>query len=147
MCIRDRSASINLPFTKGLKSRLSIRKEDFDGFRKNLFLNRDDTSRKDEQSLRFKTNWLISDATSFDLVYFDNNFDDPADIWTIDGSLNTLSDRPGMDSQDSRALGVNLEFMNRLNTLEVLYSETDTDVIFSYDADWGNTLSLSLIHI
>ena len=25
--------------------------------------------------------------------------DDPADIWTIDGSLNTLSDRPGMDSQ------------------------------------------------
>ena len=24
--------------------------------------------------------------------------DDPADIWTIDGSLNTLSDRPGMDS-------------------------------------------------
>ena len=137
----DLSASINLPFTKGLKSRLSIRKEDFDGFRKNLFLNRDDTSRKDEQSLRFKTNWLISDATSFDLVYFDNNFDDPADIWTIDGSLNTLSDRPGMDSQDSRALGVNLEFMNRLNTLEVLYSETDTDVIFSYDADWGNTLS------
>ena len=137
----DLSASINIPFTKGLKSRLSIRKEDFDGFRENLFLNRDDTSRKDEQSLRLKTNWLINDATSFDLVYFDNNFDDPADIWTIDGSLNTLSDRPGMDSQDTRALGINLEFMNRLNTLEVLYSETDTDVIFSYDADWGNMLS------
>ena len=84
---------------------------------------------------------MISDATSFDLVYFDNNFDDPADIWTIDGSLNTLSDRPGMDSQDTRALGINLEFMNRLNTLELLYSETDTDVIFSYDADWGNTQS------
>ena len=46
-----------------------------------------------------------------------------------------------MDSQDTRALGINLEFMNRLNTLEVLYSETDTDVIFSYDADWGNTQS------
>ena len=137
----DLSASINIPFTKGLKSRLSIRKEDFDGFRENLFLNRDDTSRKDEQSLRLKTNWLINDATSFDLVYFDNNFDDPADIWTIDGSLNTLSDRPGMDSQDTRALGVNLEFINRLNTLKVLYSKTDTDVVFSYDADWGNAQS------
>ena len=122
----DLSASINLPFTKGLKSRLSIRKEDFDGFRKNLFLNRDDTSRKDEQSLRFKTNWLISDATSFDLVYFDNNFDDPADIWTIDGSLNTLSDRPGMDSQDSNAFGINLEFINQFNSC-LLYTSDAAD--------------------
>ena len=137
----DLSASINIPFTKNLKSRLSIRKEDFDGFRKNLFLKRDDTSRKDEQSLRFKTNWLINETTSLDLVYFDNDFDDPADIWTIDGSLNTLSDRPGMDSQDSNAFGINLEFINQFNSLKVLYSETDTDVVFSYDADWGNALS------
>ena len=46
-----------------------------------------------------------------------------------------------MDSQDTRALGVNLEFINRLNTLKVLYSKTDTDVVFSYDADWGNAQS------
>ena len=137
----DLSASINIPFTKNLKSRLSIRKEDFDGFRKNLFLKRDDTSRKDEQSLRFKTNWLINETASLDLVYFDNDFDDPADIWTIDGSLNTLSDRPGMDSQDSNALGINLELINQFNSLKVLYSETDTDVVFSYDADWGNAQS------
>ena len=137
----DLSASINIPFTKNLKSRLSIRKEDFDGFRKNLFLDLSDTSKKDELSLRLKTNWLISEAASLDLIYFDNDFDDPADIWTIDGSLNTISDRPGMDSQDSSALGINLEFPNKLNTLKVLYSQTDTDVIFSYDADWGNTQS------
>ena len=137
----DLSASINIPFTKNLKSRLSIRKEDFDGFRENLFLKRDDTSRKDEQSLRFKTNWLINETASLDLVYFDNDFDDPADIWTIDGSLNTLSDRPGMDSQDSNALGINLELINQFNSLKVLYSETDTDVVFSYDADWGNAQS------
>ena len=137
----DLSASINIPFSKNIKSRLSIRKEDFDGFRENLFLKRDNTSRKDEQSLRFKTNWVINDTASLDLVYFDNDFDDPADIWTIDGSLNTLSDRPGMDSQDSNALGINLEFINSFNSLKILYSETDTDVVFSYDADWGNTQS------
>ena len=137
----DLSASINIPFSKNLKSRLSIRKEDFDGFRENLFLNKDNTSRKDEQSLRFKTNWLINETASLALVYFDNDFDDPADIWTIDGSLNTLSDRPGMDSQDSNALGINLEFINQFNSLKVLYSETDTDVVFSYDADWGNAQS------
>ena len=137
----DLSASINIPFSKNIKSRLSIRKEDFDGFRENLFLKRNNTSRKDEQSLRFKTNWLINETASLDLVYFDNDFDDPADIWTIDGSLNTLSDRPGMDSQDSNALGINLGFINSFNSLKILYSETDTDVVFSYDADWGNTQS------
>ena len=77
----DLSASINIPFSKNIKSRLSIRKEDFDGFRENLFLKRDDTSRKDEQSLRFKTNWLINETASLDLVYFDKatkefSFDD-----------------------------------------------------------------------
>ena len=46
-----------------------------------------------------------------------------------------------MDSQDSNAFGINLEFINQFNSLKVLYSETDTDVVFSYDADWGNAHS------
>ena len=135
---KDLGALINIPFLENLKSRLSVRKEDFDGFRKNLFLKRSNTSRKDETSLRFKTSWQINDKSSLGLIYFDNDFKDPADIWTIDGSLNTLSDRPGMDSQDSEALGINIDFNIEPNQLKFLYSETDTDVIFSYDADWGN---------
>ena len=64
--------------------------------------------------------------------------DDPADIWTIDGSLNTLSDRPGMDSQKTNAYG--LKVFRALDGFEIqsLTSSTDTDVVFSYDADWGN---------
>ena len=135
---KDLGALINIPFLENLKSRLSIKKEDFDGFRKNLFLKRSNTSRKDEISLRFKTNWQINKQSYLGLIYFKNDFKDPADIWTIDGSLNTLSDRPGMDSQDSEALGINIDFNTEPNRLKFLYSETDTDVIFSYDADWGN---------
>ena len=135
---KDLGGLINIPFLENLKSRLSIKKEDFNGFRKNLFLKRSNTSRKDEISLRFKTNWQINKQSYLDLIYFKNDFKDPADIWTIDGSLNTLSDRPGMDSQDSEALGINIVFNTEPNLLKFLYSETDTDVIFSYDADWGN---------
>ena len=138
---RDLGALINIPLSETIRSRLSIKREDFDGFRKNLFLGRSDTSRKDEESIRFKTKWSINTNSSLDLVYFNNNFNDPADIWTIDNSLNTLSDRPGMDSQDSRALGINYQYENTFNTFKVLYSKTDTDVVFSYDADWGNTAS------
>ena len=39
--------------------------------------------------------------------------DDPADIWTIDGSLNTLSDRPGMDAQKTDTLG--LKFLKKID--------------------------------
>ena len=64
--------------------------------------------------------------------------DDPADIWTIDGSLNTLSDRPGMDSQTTNSYGIKItkDFSNFV--VQSLTSATKTDVIFSYDADWGN---------
>ena len=64
--------------------------------------------------------------------------DDPADIWTIDGSLNTLSDRPGMDSQNTNSYGMKItkDFSNFI--VQSLTSATKTDVIFSYDADWGN---------
>ena len=88
-----------------------------------------------------KANYDINQVSSLDLVYFSHDFDDPADIWTIDDSLNTLSDRPGMDSQDSSAMG--LKYFRELTfaDLQVFGSKTDTDVIFSYDADWGNPIS------
>ena len=138
---KDIKALINIPFTENIQSRLTISKEDFDGFRKNLFFNSKDTSRKDETSIRFKTNWQVSESSFLNLVFFSNDFDDPSDIWTIDGSLNTLSDRPGMDSQDSDALGLKYQVENSLSKFQILFSETDTDVIFSFDADWGNPQS------
>jgi outer membrane receptor protein involved in Fe transport len=138
---KDIKALINIPFTENIQSRLTINKEDFDGFRKNLFFNSKDTSRKDETSIRFKTNWHISESSFLNLVYFSNDFDDPSDIWTIDGSLNTLSDRPGMDSQKSDALGLKFQVENSLSKFQILFSETDTNVIFSFDADWGNPQS------
>ena len=64
--------------------------------------------------------------------------DDPADIWTIDGSLNTLSDRPGMDSQETDSVGIKLLKNFNHFDLQSFTSFTKTDVVFSYDADWGN---------
>ena len=67
--------------------------------------------------------------------------DDPADIWTIDNSLNTLSDRPGMDSQKTDTLGY--KYFKKFDQFELqsFTSTTDTFVVFSYDADWGNSES------
>ena len=123
---------------KNLKYRFVIRTDYADGFRKNIFLNKKDTSRKDELTLRYKLDWDIDNATKIKFLVSQVDINDPADIWTIDGSLNTLSDRPGMDSQKTNTYGIKI-FKNYKNfDLQSYTSTTKTDVIFSYDADWGN---------
>ena len=127
-----------LKVNNDLSYRFVLRKDKSNGYRKNLYLNKSDTSRKDEATARLKINWKFDDQTSIDFLVMQVDIDDPADIWTIDGSLNTLSDRPGMDSQKTNAYG--LKVFRALNGFEIqsLTSSTDTDVVFSYDADWGN---------
>ena len=74
---KDFGGSINIPINEKFKYRFSFKKEDMDGFRKNLYLNRSDTSRKDETSYRMKANYDINQVSSLDLVYFSHDFDDP----------------------------------------------------------------------
>ena len=124
-----------------LTYRLAIRKDYTDGFRKNLYLNRSDTSKKDESTFRLKINWEADDKTTIKFLVSQIDLNDPADIWTIDGSLNTLSDRPGMDSQKTNSYGLKIYRQFDSFELQSLTSSTDTDVIFSYDADWGNSTS------
>ncbi len=123
---------------KNISYRLALSQDKTDGFRKNLYLKRSDTSRKDETTSRFKMNWQMNEKTSIKLLISLVDLDDPADIWTLDGSLNTLSDRPGMDSQKTNSYG--LKVFHNFNgfDLQSLTSSTNTEVIFSYDADWGN---------
>jgi iron complex outermembrane receptor protein len=124
---------------KNIAYRLVLRKDNSDGFRKNLYLKRSDTSRKDETTSRLKIDWKMDEKTSVKLLISQVDLDDPADIWTLDGSLNTLSDRPGMDSQKTNSYGLKI-FHNFIRfELQSLTSSTDTSVVFSYDADWGNT--------
>ena len=121
-----------------MKYRLVMRTDYADGFRKNIYLNKSDTSKKDELTLRYKLDWEIDETTNINFLVSKVDMDDPADIWTIDGSLNTLSDRPGMDSQITDSIGIKIT--KNLNNFELqsLTSSTKTDVVFSYDADWGN---------
>ncbi len=126
---------------KNIKYRFAIRKDYSDGFRENIFLNRSDTSKKDELTLRLKLDWDINESSKLKFLVSEVDLDDPADIWTIDGSLKTLSDRSGMDSQKTKTYGV--KYFKEFERFEFqsLSSFTDTDVIFSYDADWGNEIS------
>ena len=101
-------------------------------------LGKSDTSKKDESTYRLKIDWEILEKTSLKLLISQIDLNDPADIWTIDGSLNTLSDRPGMDSQKTNTYGVKVFHQFDAFEFQSLSSITDTDIEISYDADWGN---------
>lgn len=89
-----------------IKYRVSIRNDESDGFRKNSYLNRDDTTGKDELTVRLKLNHQPSEDTELNVLIQKSDFEALSDSWTTDGSLNTLSDKPGFDSQDSDAYGL-----------------------------------------
>ena len=50
-------------FNKDITYRLVLRNDYSDGFRKNLYLDKSDTSKKDESTFRFKSNWKLSNKT------------------------------------------------------------------------------------
>ena len=125
-------------FNDDISYRLALRQDYSDGFRKNLYSGKSNTSKKDEDTYRLKINWKLRDKTTLKFMITQIDLDDPADIWTIDGSLNTLSDRPGMDSQETNAFSMKIFNTFDGYELQSITSTTDTDVVLSYDADWGN---------
>ena len=130
-----------MQFNDDISYRLALRQDYSDGFRKNLYSGKSNTSKKDEDTYRLKINWKLRDKTTLKFMITQIDLDDPADIWTIDGSLNTLSDRPGMDSQETNAFSMKIFHAFDGYELQSITSTTDTDVVLSYDADWGNAKS------
>ena len=63
---------------KEIKFRFVVRQDQSDGFRKNLFLNKSDTSRKDELTLRLKIDFELSETSNSKLLLSSVDMDDPA---------------------------------------------------------------------
>ena len=120
--------------------RISIRQDKSDGFRENSYLNRDDTTGKDELTARFKLNYQLNESTDLKLLFQKSDFEAMSDSWTTDGSLNTLSDKPGFDSQDSNSYGMRIYHEREGVSFQSLTSGTNSDILISYDADWSNPI-------
>ncbi len=110
-----------------------------DGFRNNLFLDRDDTNQREETTLRSKLLWKPNSKLSAKLSVFSVNTNNGYDVFAIDNSFNTQSDRPGIDSQDSigGSLKINYSLSDNLE-LESLTTGSISDNEYSFDGDWGN---------
>ncbi|MEX0322828.1 MAG: TonB-dependent receptor [Puniceicoccaceae bacterium] len=127
-----------------LAYRVSVHAGGDNGFRRNSFLNSDDTNSRDEKSARLKLNYAATESFELDLnlLYFD--FQNGYDAWALDNdSFNTSTDEPGVDTQESLGTGLKATW-HVSDKLDVSYrgSLTDSDMVYSYDWDWSNPAEL-----
>jgi outer membrane receptor protein involved in Fe transport len=119
--------------------RLSAHQYTSNGFRNNPHLGRDDTNGRDELSLRGKLRWQAGDDWVFDLAAMFSDVDDGYDAFAIDNSLTVLSDNPGKDAQRSVGSSFKANWSGaRSFDLTSITSFANSDIDFSFDADWGN---------
>ena len=125
-----------------VRYRLSAHHHESDGFRDNPFLGRDDTNGRSESTLRAKLAWGDVDSWAFKLTGLYVDIDDGYDAFALDNGLTVLSDKPGRDAQQSVGLALRAErILGNGATFTSITSFADSDIDFSFDADWGNTES------
>ena len=117
--------------------RLAVNRFHSDGFIKNDYLGKDDTNGQDETTVRGKLRWLPGERDSVDLTVMYIDIDNGYDAFSLDNTRHTLSDEPGKDRQDSRALG--LEWRRELDSLrlETAVTGATTASTYSFDEDWS----------
>lgn len=127
------------PLGESAGYRVSAHHYESNGFRVNPYLGRDDTNGRDETSLRARFNWTAGSNWSFKLTGMLSDVDDGYDAFAIDNSLTVLSDKPGKDAQRSLGASFNIDWdgSSRFRITSVS-SVVDSEIDFSFDADWGN---------
>jgi outer membrane receptor protein involved in Fe transport len=119
--------------------RLAVQQYRADGFRDNRFLGRDDTDDRDEVTARGKLRWRPDEHWQVDLTGLYVDLDDGYDAWAIDRGFDVWSDRPGEDTQRSRAASIRVT-TDLVDAFEIvsITGAAESDIVFSFDADWGS---------
>jgi outer membrane receptor protein involved in Fe transport len=119
--------------------RLSVHYHESNGFRDNTYLNRDNTNGRDETTVRGRLKWSGGEYWTFNLAGLYVDTDNGYDAFAIDNSLTMLSDKPGKDAQESVGASFRADFDGPSGyTLTSITGFADSDIEFSFDADWGN---------
>jgi iron complex outermembrane recepter protein len=122
--------------------RLAVQHYSSDGYYHNAYLDRDDTDRHGELTLRGRWRYQPSADLQIDLSVLHVQIDNGYDAFAIDNSRTTQSDNPSVDAQHSTggSLRLNYSGLGGAATLTVVGTAAQTYVKYGYDGDWGNPL-------
>lgn len=122
-----------------LTFRASVHHYESNGFRDNAFLGRDDTNERNETTVRGRLRWEPNDAWAVNFAALFSDIDDGYDAFAIDNSYTMLSDKPGRDAQESAGASLKITWFGLDHaTLTSITAVADSEIEFSFDADWGN---------
>ena len=121
-----------------LLGRVSIYKNDSDGYIENEHLNREDTNNIDEMTGKVALSWLVNDANTIDLNLVHTKIDNGYDAFNFTNDRTTYSDHPGKDTLDTKAGAIKLTSqLNSKMHMVSKFSHSDSDSTYSYDEDWS----------
>ena len=132
---------VNFKIIQNLLLRISSSYNYSNGFRKNDYLNVDNSNKKDEIFLRAKL--LFTPSKHFSLLgtVISSDFNNGYDVWAPDNNdrFLTYSDSEGEDSQNTNAgsLKLHYQFLNNF-FIKAISSFSATKQVHSYDGDWAN---------
>jgi iron complex outermembrane receptor protein len=119
--------------------RISAQKYESNGFRDNPYLMRKDTNKRDELALKTRFRFAPSGSFEANVALMYSKIDNGYDAFSLDNTYTMLSDKPGKDAQESIGTSLRLDWTDLGElTLTSITSLANSDIDFSYDADWGN---------
>ena len=116
-----------------------------DGFKKNRFLNKEDTNKRDELNSQLKIRWKPSEEWTLDGAFFYADFDNGYDEFVLSNhNENSFSDQPGKDQQESFGTSLRAKFTGwDLAAATSVTQLNHSDIEYSYDSDWGAGTNIS----
>ena len=99
---RGVGAVVSGPLRENVHARLGLRHYEDNGFIDNAFLGRDDTTARDEQTLRGRLRWTPAEGSEVNLTLGRVAIDNGYDNFSLDNDRVTLSDNPGPGRADQR---------------------------------------------
>ncbi|WP_049722927.1 TonB-dependent receptor [Gilvimarinus polysaccharolyticus] len=137
---RTASGVISGPISHNVGFRVALEQHTSDGYQDNAYLNIDDNANIDEQTLRGKLAWQVSDSLALDVTGLYVNIDNGYDGFSLDNTRTTLSDQPGHDRQETAAFAVkaNWQVSDAFHAV-IQASNANSDTEYGYDEDWAYT--------
>ena len=119
--------------------RVSGHRHESNGFRDNTFLGRENTNGREETTLRARLRFEASEDWQINLALLYADVANGYDAFALDNSYTMLSDKPGRDAQESAGASLRIESTSlAAATFTSITSVANSDIEFSFDADWGN---------
>lgn len=132
----------NIKLYEGAYLRLNAFKNYQDGYRKNIFFDYTDTNKRDESFFRLKLKLVPNQKLSFINTLILSDMKNGYDAWAPDNNeeFKTFTDQPGKDSQKTAAFSIKASLNNDGWDLVSIFSQSNSDLVHSYDGDWGNNM-------